>query len=242
MFLSLLWLQSSSNTDYSTFWCEILVSSWLGWQITVLAASHALLVPGCNFLPNLHLVKCSLVWEKSSKLEDFQLECTCSTKSLWCRQFSIKAWAKVPVAREMSTSLRPQQWRWFCQGRPGGALGTDLGCSPAADPPKVWLCSCTSVRGTPHTCVGEDRLCDQNDYSSIPTEFSEWFLTQKIVHTWHSGVLNICADLSKCDGCLGVQVKARTLPVSLSPRSEALFSGYQSHKTWSTEKEFQGQF
>lgn len=77
------------------------------------------------------------MWKKSSKLEDCQLERMRSTKSLSCRQIRIKAGANVPVARERSTSLRPQRWSWFCQGRPEGALGTDLGCRPAGGPPKV---------------------------------------------------------------------------------------------------------
>lgn len=72
--------------------------------------------------------------------------------------------------------------------------------------------------------------------TTTPTEFSS-FCIARLVHRSHSGVLSVCAELLKCEGCLSVQLKAHTLPGSLSPRSEALFSGSPSHKTWSTEKE-----
>lgn len=44
--------------------------------------------------------------------------------------------------------------------------------------------------------------------------------------------------------CLGVELKAHTRPVHLSPHSAALSSGCLSHKTWSTETECrqEGQF
>lgn len=74
--------------------------------------------------------------------------------------------------------------------------------------------------------------------TTTPTAFSPFCIaSQRLVHRSHSGVLSVCAELLKCEGCLGVQLKAHTLPGSLSPRSEALFSGSPSHKTWSTEKE-----
>lgn len=48
-------------------------------------------------------------------------------------------------------------------------------------------------------------------------------------------VSSVCASAIKRVVRPGVQLKGRTLPVSLSPHSEALFSGCLSHRTWSTE-------
>lgn len=167
----------------------------------------------------------------------------CHVDSFW-----IKAWTNVPAAREKSTSLRPQHWRLFCQQGPEGALGTDLGCSPAGDPPKAWPYSYTSVRGTPHTYAGESTgsLLKMAFPTGLPiskktvkfrfrgysTQMTQW------------GFKYVCRSFQVWRMSQCAKLKEHTLPVSLSPRSEALSFGCLSHKTWCTGKDSRqvGQF